>query len=149
MERVDGEFRYLIEWSPAWDKRDPDPKKDYGIHGMELRFVLIGSKGATQFLVYTNWVLPQNCKPWDEMVKAHLLQPMPADVGYHAYVAQREGQQPISQSCEYLGGKPCYYDGSGLQAEELFDIFVAEGEDAVWAWLRKRYDRLTEPRETT
>ena len=142
MERVDGEFRYLIEWSPAFDKRDPDPKKNYGIHGMELCFVLIGPKGATQFVIFTNWMLPQVRAPWDEMIKAHLLQPIPADVGYYAYVAQYDGQTPLFPECEYLGGKPCYYDGSGLQAEGLFDEFVAKGEEVVWSTLRERYDRL-------
>ncbi len=142
MKRVDGEFTYLIEWSPAWDKRDSDPKKDYGIHGMELRFVLIGPKGATQFVIFTNWMLSQNRKPWNEMTEACLLQSMPADVGYHAYVAQYDGQTPLFPECEYLGGKPCYYDGSGLRAEELFDEFVAKGEEVVWIALRERYDRL-------
>ena len=43
---------------PAWDRRDPNPSKDYGIHGAELRMVLKGELGATQFVLYTNWHLP-------------------------------------------------------------------------------------------
>ena len=32
---------------PAWDRRDPNPSKNYGIHGAELRMVLKGELGAT------------------------------------------------------------------------------------------------------
>lgn len=143
MECHDGEFK-VIEWTPAYDKRDPDSKKNYGIHGMNLRFMFIGPKGATQFLIYTNWMLPQN-REVENMVPLSLAEPLPADVGYHAYVPQYEDQNALTQSCEYLGGKPCYYDGSVLQAEELFDEFVANGEEVIWTRLRKLYDRLIGP----
>lgn len=51
-----GDRTRLVEWTPAYDKQ---PK--YGIHGMELRFVLKGPEGATQFLLYTNWLLKRRC----------------------------------------------------------------------------------------
>lgn len=44
----------ITEITPAWDKRDPDPKKNYGIHGCELRMYLKGELGTVQFIVYTN-----------------------------------------------------------------------------------------------
>jgi len=143
MKCVEGEFTKLIEWSPAWDKRNPDPSKNYGIHGMNLRFVLIGPKGATQFLVYTNWMLPQNRKD-EEMVKAYLLEPLPADIGYHAHVPQYEDQKPFTDHCEYLDDQLCYYDGSSLQSKVVFDRFVEFGEEVVWDELHKRYDELKE-----
>ncbi len=142
MKCNDGEFTKIIEWTPAYDRRHLDPEKNYGIHGMNLRFILSGPKGATQFLIYTNWMLLENRKRWDEQVDAYLCQPMPADVGYHAYTPQYDGQELISPSCECLDGKPCYYDGSGMNAEALFDEFVANGEDAVWAWLKEKYDDI-------
>jgi hypothetical protein len=37
----------------AYDRRHPNPAKNYGIHGMELRFVLKGERGAVQFVYYT------------------------------------------------------------------------------------------------
>jgi hypothetical protein len=48
----------IIEFTPAFDKRDPNPKKNYGVHGVELRFVVKGEAGAVQFLIFTNWHLP-------------------------------------------------------------------------------------------
>ncbi len=44
----------IIEITPGYDKRSDDPNKNYGIHGINLRMVLKGKLGATQFLVYTN-----------------------------------------------------------------------------------------------
>ena len=43
-----------IEFAPAYDKRHPDPQKNYGIHGVEMRWLLEGPRGVIQFLVYTN-----------------------------------------------------------------------------------------------
>jgi hypothetical protein len=130
----------IVQWTPAFDRRDPDPAKDYGIHGMEVRFVLKGDEGATQFLIFTNWMLP-HLRYGHKMVKGFLAEPLPADVGYHARVPQYDGQESMGP-CEYLDGAPCYYDGSGLQAMALFDRFVAEGEEAVWEELESRLSEL-------
>ncbi len=51
-------FEQRLEWQAAWDRRDPDPKKNYGVHGVTARWILLGPKGAIQFVVYTNWQLP-------------------------------------------------------------------------------------------
>ena len=64
----------------------------------------------------------------------------PADIGYHSPVPYYEGQEVIQQSCEYLNGKPCYYDGSSLNAVKYFDIMVREGSEALWKALEKYYD---------
>ena len=133
-----------VEFSPAFDKRDPNPLKNYGIHGVEMRFVLKGERGAVQFLVYTNWHLPHVMQ--ELAAKRHgadaLLSfaPMGADVGYHSPSPQYEGQSLMSESCDYLDGKPCYYDGSGLAAETLLSRLIAEGDEAVWSTLEARYD---------
>lgn len=139
----------IVEFTPAWDWRSPEPEKNYGIHGVELRMVLKGPEGAVQFVVYTNWQL-NHVK--DEFVKKMLrtredmtclLLPMPADVGYHSPKPTYEGQQPMDGTpCPYLDGKPCYYDGSGLRAEGVFQIMLTEGSDGVWKFLEKYYDEL-------
>ena len=142
MKIREGLFEKIIEWTPAYDKRSEDPNKNYGIGGMTLRFTLKGPNGATQFLVYTNWKLKGNRHPWNKEVKAFIMEPTGADVGYHALSPQYEGQEPISESCEYLDGKPCYYDGSSLMAVELFDEFIEKGEDVVWNKLKESYEEL-------
>lgn len=188
MMQQKGGFKRLIEFNPAFDKQHPDPKKNYGIHCVTMRFVLIGEKGAIQFVLYTGWYLPHNQEKilQDHLKDRHydypfcMLKPMPADWGCHAREPQYEGQEPIGATevkidsaaaeearqnpesdpakrleqfgkawksrktdtfrpCEYLGGAPCYYDGSGLYAEEIFNEFVEKGEDWLWERMEESY----------
>ena len=64
---------------------------------------------------------------------------MPADVGYHSPKPIYEGQEIMSDCCECLGGKPCYYGGSGLYAEKIYKVLVEKGSDEVWKKLEEYY----------
>lgn len=138
------EFERIVEVSGAFDKRSPDPKTNYGIGGMRMRFILKGPLGAVQFVV---------CAPIHlEYVSDELFsrggtynpfKAIGADIGYHAKVPQYEGQQAMEDNCPYTGG-PCYYDGSGLQAAEFMPTFLAKGSDAVWPMLEERYKEWLE-----
>lgn len=140
------EFKQIVEFDPAFDRRSPNPRENYGIHGVELRMVLKSPDGAVQFVLYTNWMLPHVRKEMHErMLRGPDLiglqcayDPMPADLGYHSPKPMFEGHEPIG-ACPYIDG-PCYYDGSGLNANRIFDVLVAEGSDRVWRELRKYYD---------
>lgn len=135
-----------VFFTPAFDKRNDNPKLDYGIHGVEIKWVLTGTLGAIQFLLYTGWHLPsvveendtKPClvKPYGKMC---LSKPQPADIGYHSYVPRFEGQTVTQNECQYLGGKPCYSDGSSLQAEDVFKILVENGDEALWKELERQY----------
>ena len=132
----------IVSFSAAFDKRDPDPKKDYGIHGVDIKFIYKGDKGATQFVLYTNWQLPHVTEEQRKNMsrdKYFLFEPLPADLGYHSPTPQYEGQESLTEECEYLDGKPCYYDGSGLQAVRVYKRLLEEGEDGVWAELADVY----------
>jgi hypothetical protein len=134
------DFKREIEWTPAFDKRHTDPQKNYGIHGVNMKWLLTGPKGVIQFMVYTNWHLPHVRREREERVSDHYLcQPIPADVGYHSPTPMHEGEKPCTESCPYLGGKPCYYDGSGMAAVELFDVLVTKGGEAVWEEMEDTY----------
>jgi hypothetical protein len=50
-----------------------------------------------------------------------------------------DGQEPISDDCDILGGK-CYYDGSGLNAEPVYELLLREGSDGVWKSLGEYYN---------
>lgn len=145
-ENVNG-FERELKIAEAWDKTDSDPKKNYGIHGMDMRFYLKGPKGVIQFILYTNWHLPHNEKDLlRKMDEKHedshfvhaLFCPMPADIGYHSPTPLYEGQTETS-GCHLLEGGKCYYDGSSLYADTIYNIFVAGGDDALWAQLEKEY----------
>ena len=228
----------IIKFAPAFDKRDPDPKKNYGTHGVELKMVVKGSKGAVQFVLFTNWQLPhvtkesenRLCAKIEEMfrkrsaaentvitadmpdgikslinevnsVAIHIeqsleeeislqlhcfWQPCPADLGYHSRVPMYEGHTAIGSvkyntkqsvelyeglikenllesmseeeklnilipertetgtftPCDYLDGAPCYYDGSGLNADRIYKILLTEGSDGVWRELEEYYEEI-------
>ena len=134
-----------IEFSPAFDKRDPNPNKNYGIHGVDIRFLLKGKDGAVQFLIYTNWQLPHVQKETDAKALNEIPymfhKPMAADLGYHSRVP-RYGSQSCMGTCEYLDGADCYYDGSGLNARRVFKIMLEGGSDAVWKELESFYKEI-------
>ena len=141
------EFEKIIKFTPAYDKRSKDPKKDFGIHGVELQMFLKGSKGVIHFIVYTNWHLPHV----QEEINAKLCSfyfpylfhlPHPADIGYHSPIPMYEGQESITPKYEFLNGKPCYYDGYDLQAEAVFKILLKEGSNGVWEELERRYHSI-------
>lgn len=110
-------------------------RASYGRHGMEVKWLLRGPKGVTQFLVMTGW------EPGLGRDEHEVRAPMGADLGYHALHRQYEGA-PDGDACEYLGGRVCFYDGSGLAADKLLARFLIEGEDVIWRTLAERHDDL-------
>lgn len=108
----------------------------HGRHGMNIRWLLRGPKGAAQLLIYTGW-MPGQMHMTRSLADLH---PMAADLGYHARVPQYEDQWSPGD-CEYLG-TPCYYDGSSLAADSVFLAFTKAGESAIWSALAERYDGI-------
>lgn len=132
-----------IEFSPAFDKRHPEPRKNYGIHGVEMKWYLIGELGSVQFVVYTNWQLPhvreQGRKSWRDPC---LFEPRAYDLGYHSPKPMYEGQTAMCGpgECHVLPKDcSCYYDGSSLNCEPVFETLIREGHDACWKELEDYY----------
>lgn len=139
------EFERIVTMSPAFDRRDPNPSKNYGIHGVELRMVLKGPKGATQFVLYTNWMLPHVeretwAKGHDTETLRILTRPTAADLDYHWHRPHYSGHD--ARKCDLLPAGECYYDGSSLNAERVFDVLRSEGSDGVWRELESLYRSL-------
>ena len=130
----------IVEFSPAYDKRDPIPSKNYGIHGVDLRMVLKGERGAVQFVLYTDWQLPHVAAEYK--AKGFHIGPLPADLGFHSPVPMYDGDESIEPECAYLDGRPCFYDGSGLAADRIFNVLRAEGGDGVWRELEAYYTEV-------
>ena len=141
-------FERIIEFTPAFDRRDVDPSKNYGIHGVDLCMVLQGAEGAVQFVLYTNWHLPEVAGSTPDPISPHYDYarklsdfgaggPLPADLGYHSPRPIYEGQTPMSE-CKIIDG-PCYYDGSGLNAWMPFEALLREGHAGVWRVLEDYY----------
>jgi len=134
-----GPLQHIVRFYPAFDKRHPKPSQHLGIHGVDLLMVVKGPKGAVQFMLYTNWQLPSVQRELEEEGKLDRLTPLPADLGYHSYTPKYEGQSTVSDACEWLENKPCYYDGSSLNAERIFNILLAKGDEGVWCALENYY----------
>jgi hypothetical protein len=133
------------------DKCKPGTGGSHGRHGMNIRFVVKGEDGAVQFLLHTGWI-PQYATPsligardctWSGATQ-------PSDLGYHSKTPHFEGHEPSIESCEFCDGKPCYYDGSSLNANDAMYALVNGGEDALWEFLDAYYatvfNRATYPK---
>jgi hypothetical protein len=132
----------IIQFSPAFDKRNPDPSKNYGVGALMCKFVLKGEIGAVQFVFGTGIYLPHVVEEWK--CKNYQAEPMAYDVDYHSPKPLYEDQCDMGE-CEYLDGKTCYYDGSSLMANEYLQVLVSEGDKAVWSKMEGFYlDRFGE-----
>jgi len=153
-DRIDtarGRFERVVDVAAAFDRRSHNPAQNYGIHGVEMRFVLKGEKGAVQFLIFTNWHLPHVEEEHRRLVQRKAIQhepvsiwleslyrPIAADIGYHSPEPRYEGQEPM-EDCSYVSGGHCYYDGSSLAAQRFYDVMLREGGDGLWRELEAYY----------
>lgn len=137
-------LEHRIDWEPGHDcirfkcafggeRCRPGSGGSHGIHGLQIRWLVIGAKGAVQFLLYTGW-LPE---PETDLFSPVKTITLPADLGYHSLTPQYEEQSAMD--CELLPGGKCYYDGSGLNAQAPFTTLCNDGINALWAYLDAYY----------
>jgi hypothetical protein len=133
-------LRREIRWCPGYDKT----AEGKGRHGLDIRWYVHGELGTVQFVLSTHWI-PSWVREgrWGREVAApdKYLTASAVDLGYHWRFPQYEGQ-PCMGECDVLHGAICYYDGSGLHAEDVFARLLTDGEEAVWAVLEARYHEL-------
>lgn len=131
----------IVKFSKAYDKRNPEPSKNYGVGGVNCWMILKGEKGAVQFMFSTGIYLPHVLEEWKS--KNYYPSPMGFDVGYHSPTPMYDGQL-CNDNCDLLPDSKCYYDGSGLRAEEWYKIFIEEGDEKIWELLEEYYrDRFS------
>lgn len=129
----------IIEIQPPFDKRNSDPNKNYGIHGLQFKYIIKGKHGSVQWMCYTGLHLDHVRK--ELSVKGYdNYSFMAAELGYHANEPRYEGQQKME--CCYTGKGFCYYDGSTLNAERLLPIFLNEGSEGIWSELENYYKEI-------
>lgn len=137
-------LRREIQWQPGYDYRNNPEKRQFGCHGMNIRWLLIGPLGAVQFLIYSSW-LPSwvESGPWGNTIDTHddrVFGPMGADLGHHWSTPTYEDEG--CQKCDILPGGECFYDGSGMAADDLLGVLLTEGHEAVWCRMESEYHRL-------
>jgi len=140
------DFQRTLSLSMPFDRRHPDPAKNYGIHGTDLRMIVYRDGLAIQFLAYLPVYLPHVADELASKCSSHSsynpFKGMGADVGYHS-VTPRYKDQPI-RDCDILKSGKCYYDGSGLLAEEWYTEFLKGGPDVIWTKLEARWHEMKE-----
>lgn len=132
-QEVNGYMRYLT-LKPPFDKRNPNPKKDYGIHGMDLIMVLSKNNKAVEFSAFLPVHLTHVVKELALKKDCHFFfEGMGANVGYHSPYPIYENQY-LHKDCRYIGCD-CYCNGSSLRADEWYQVFLKEGVDKIWEML--------------
>ena len=126
-----GEFKRIMQFSMPFDRRDLDPSKNYGIHGMENYYILEKDKKAVQFVVYLPVYLDHVAE------ELHSQKVIAADVVYHSSVPMYEGQSSMGE-CHIIGCE-CFYDGSGLYAEEVWQEWQKTGD---WEWIWSKLEEI-------
>lgn len=146
---------------PAWDKSDPDPKKDYGVSCLELCFLVEGEKGIVEFQLLTNWyqehVMERRLQSIKKDVFAgkedflikRFLRPFPADICHYSLVRLSEDDVHFSNGQSHIfNHQPCYYnykytDKSGLIAHDVaYELLVEHGDEALWKYLEDYYTEV-------
>lgn len=146
MKDYKGSFQREIVFVPAYDKSDPDPAKNYGVHGVHIWFNLIGDGQGLTFSISTNWQLPHVQAQWDKDDRfrpSSLYKPMAFGVDIHSKTPQYEGQTP-RENCHITGGE-CYSDGSALLGDEFLQTLIAEGEEALWKRMEEQLRQWSAP----
>ncbi len=109
-----------------------DSSVGMGSYSALFRLLIIGPKGAVQFVLL--W--PYRIK--DDNVA--LQGPFPVDIGLHSPRSLYDGQEVDEEYCPALEGR-CYYSSSDLPAQKAFDTFLKLGEEALWRFLEKEYEK--------
>lgn len=136
---VSERFEKRVEFRAAFNKRHDDPKKDYGIHGVDITFALKGELGAVVGSIFTNWHLPEVRADleshWTSDCK--LYKPTGGPVLYHSPKPKHEEDEP-ADDCPYIEG-PCYSDISFLNGEDMLEALIRGGDEGVWNYLEGQY----------
>lgn len=137
----DAQYERRFFTRPAYDKRDPDPRKNYGIAGLQLGMVLIGPTASVSFVILTNWYLPhvrREQNPGERFAEFAIGRGdsigyvMGADVSVHRDVPEDYQQSETAVPCDWRPGGKCWSDGSALAAGDFLEVLIAEGIEAVW-----------------
>lgn len=120
-------FTRKITVHPAWDRRNPDPSKNYGVHGVDITFTVARGGEGIEWRLYTGWML------------ADILDSKPTAAGccYHLHTPLYEGQDHATDECHITGGR-CYSDGTFI-TDDLFHLLRTGGDTAVFEELERRF----------
>lgn len=141
----------IVRFLPAFDKRSPDPSKNYGVGGVGIYFVLKGAQGAVVLELLTPWMLPQ-VEKWHEALaeaRPSLLRAYSnataGNLQFHSPVELPDSRQSTG-ACNWLGMDHCWVvAGSFLAGDQAYLRLKTEGDEGLWAELQAFYDEIVRP----
>ena len=140
-EDADERFERGMQVSLPFNRQHTDPKQNYGIGGISLRFYYreIITGRTIQFYMHDSWsyFAKSRVRPFEQYSGA--------DVGYHDTGPHYQNHEPME--CDIVKGGECYYDGSSVQAEEWLDHFSETNFTDLWQRLRQRWFDTFEERD--
>jgi hypothetical protein len=151
----DGMEQALV-FQPGYNgDRSPDPRRSYGVHGMEIRWYLRGPKGGAWVAFSTEWI-PGDLTPGHGLMPPGFPPREPSQypdgcgLGWCGLVPQYEGHEPTTDAgCLLIPGGTCYTDMSYTGSDPVAVAFTERGEAAVWEALEDCYAGLKAPEATS
>ena len=86
-------MEHFIEVGSAYDMRDPNPEKNFGIHGAEVKMFSRGEHGVVQFIIFSNRFLSATIE--------ELIQNNPE----YSHLSERDLKKIRNYSGEFTSGK--------------------------------------------
>ena len=134
------EFKKIVKFRPAFDRRHPDPKKNYGIGCVSIFFVLVGEKGAVSFScstgIYLDHVLDEQENnrfgSWPRPMGYVVASCTPLPKG------SKDEDGKLIPDCEWFP-QPCKGDCNYLASDDVFTALKTKGDEGVWKCLEDYY----------
>lgn len=126
-----------IDMFPSYDERE-NPKGNYGIGAVKIRFALIGEKGAVTFSLYTDWFIEsarQHLKKFNHISEN---KPNVMDFSWHFFQEKEDCDMQFNE-CDLSPTKKCWFNSSGIYGKKYLEGFLSGGSDYVWECLEKEY----------
>jgi len=160
IQEINGFIRKIV-FFPAFDKTDKDPKKDYGISDVEIRFVLLRAGKGVEFSLSSNWHLPHIFDRRMDAIREDIL------VGKERFLWERFAKEFLQEVClwdafhvredgddwiefdtfnrlSYLDSlhpnKKVWYYWLPDREKVIWTSFLTDGEDAIWNGLESIYN---------
>lgn len=128
-----------VHFYPAWDKRSDDPKKDYGVSGVNIHMRLVDDDWAAELVMLTPWMLPavqQWHKSLEPTIGAKVTPTCDVAVHHRNGTSDEFGRIVQPGQCDVFPDTSCQnVPVSAFLGERLYKILVVEGEEPVWEGL--------------
>jgi len=149
-------FTNQVVFTPAYNK------VGYGIHPVEIKFLVSKPNKIVILSLYTDWYLAddqhrlnaQSFKGrnvhnrWSGGRDGNGTAPWATDLGYHSAKPVHSWQEDSEASeCQYTSTGSCHYDGSSINGDGARDVLLEQGDEGVWKYLEEYWNAVFQEEE--